>query len=305
MRNNLDVLPQRGNEIRQKCERKRVRYIQRVEDYNQVIKEISGVRIIGVDLEADSFHRYYEKICLIQIGTPKNIYIIDPLAGLDISPVKEILEDPTVVKVMHDPTYDIALLKKTLSVTPRNIFDTSIAGQQLGFRKLGLDNLLKQVLQVEHSKKLNIVDWAKRPLPKEWITYAATDVRYLIELRNLFLEKLPRYEEFKEKCSQLERIIPKEKHFNPENFVKISGASELSSHSKEVLKALYSWRDAEARRQDRAPFMILDSKKLITIAKATIKTREDVKQLLGRKQRNDKTLYNGIFKTVRATQEGN
>ncbi|MFW9856432.1 MAG: ribonuclease D [Candidatus Thorarchaeota archaeon] len=303
MSNNFDVLPLRGDEIRQKCERKSVKYIHRPEDYNQVIDEIRGGRIIGVDLEADSFHRYYEKICLIQIGTPADIYLIDPLAGLDISPVKEILEDPAIEKVMHDPTYDITLLKKTLSIAPRSIFDTSIAGQHLGFRKLGLDNLLKQVLQVEHTKKLNKVDWAKRPLPKEWIAYAATDVRYLIELRELFLEKLPRYEEFKEKCSRLERIMPKEKQFNPENFIKIGGASELSFYSRKVLKALYSWRDVEARRQDRAPFMILDKKKLIAIAEATIKTPEDIKQFLGRRQRKDRTLCDGIFKAVQAIQE--
>ena len=305
MSNSTISLPSKEDQIKRKCQTKDVKIIQTSEDYDQLINEITGCPIIGVDLEFDSFYRYYEKVCLIQIGTPTSIYLIDPLVGLDISPLKKIFEDLTIEKVMHDPKYDIALLKKTLSIAPTNIFDTYLAAQQLGFRKLGLDNLLKQVLKVEHSKKLNRVDWAKRPLPENWIAYAATDVRYLIELKELFLEKLPDHEEFKEKCKQLESIVPKEKHFEAKNFIKIRGANKLSPHSKNILKELYCWRDKEARRQNRAPFMVLDNSKLVAIAKAPITNIEDIKQLLGRKQRENRRLSNGIFKTVQTISKGN
>lgn len=252
-----------------------------------------------MDLEADSFYRYYEKICLIQIATPKKIYLIDTLAGVDNSLLKAVFENSSIEKIFHDPvSYDIAILKENFSIHPVNIFDTQLAARLIGIKRLGLDHLLDKYFGVQIPKKFKRANWGRRPLPKEWLAYAANDVRYLIELKDLLLEKLDSIDLFRDKCKQMEGIVRKPKVFSPEKYLNLRGARKLPEQKRKILKNLYAWREKEARKKDRPPFMILQPSTLIALAQKEITDVEEVKPFLGKKRSKNQKLCQAIFDVI-------
>jgi ribonuclease D len=299
MSNNKPKTFQGGKRGNAKITDKTVVFVQTNQALLQAVKDIQQYSIIGVDLEADSFYRYYEKICLVQIATPKNIYLIDTLANVDHSLLKSIFENPAIEKIFHDPvSYDIGILKRKLGIHPVNIFDTQLAAQLLGVKHLGLDALLKRYFGIKITKKFKRADWGRRPLPKEWLTYAANDVRYLLELRALLTKELGVNAVFRDKCKQMENIerIPKE--FDPMGYTKLRGAKQLSDQKRKVLKNLYLWREKEARRVDRSPFMILQPSMLVPLARKEITDVEGVKSFLGKKRRKNQKLCQAIFEAI-------
>jgi len=88
--------------------------------------------IIGVDLEADSFYHYFEKVCLIQIATESASYVIDPLALKDLSALHPVFSDPRIRKVFHGADYDIRSLYRDFRIEVENLFDTQSASKFLG-----------------------------------------------------------------------------------------------------------------------------------------------------------------------------
>lgn len=283
-----------------RIEKKPILLINSTDHLKSAIKEIKQYQSIAIDLEADSFYRYHERICLFQIGTLENIYLIDMLADLAIAPLQEIIENKTIEKIFHDAAYDIAILKKT-SINPKNIFDTAIAARYIGIRKLGLKSLLKEFFNVQITKKFKRADWGKRPLSQKMIEYAANDVRYLIELKSKLIETLEKtdvLEILQEKCSQLENIKPKVKIFNPDSYIKLPGVQSLPPERKTIVKALYIWRETEAQRINRPPFMILSKEKIIEIGKRSIDSLENVRQVLGTHTKTSKKYSEIIFSII-------
>ena len=138
-----------------------------VEDADALAKMCERLKarsVIGVDTESDSMHHFQEKVCLIQISDVDTDYIVDPLAVKDLSPLGEIINDPKVLKVLHGADYDIVSLKRDYGFTFRNLFDTMIAAQFLGFVKFGLADLVRDTFGVFMDKKFQTHDWASRPL---------------------------------------------------------------------------------------------------------------------------------------------
>jgi len=278
---------------------KSVVFVQTNQALLQAIEDIQQNPIIGVDLEADSFYRYYEKICLVQIATPRMIYLIDTLAKVDHSLLKSVFENPSIEKIFHDPvSYDIGILKRKLGIHPINIFDTQLAARLIGIKRLGLDALLERFFGIKITKKFKKADWGRRPVPEEWLTYAANDVRYLIELRGLLEKELGENSVFRDKCKQMEKIerIPKE--FDPMGYTKLRGVKQLSDQKRKILKNLYLWREKEARRVDRPPFMILQPSMLVPLARKEIIDVEGVKSFLGKKRRKNQKQFQAIFEAI-------
>ena len=93
-----------------------------------LVEKLRTRDVIGVDTEADSFHHYQEKLCLVQISDLEADYIVDPLKVTDLTPLKSVLEDPDIVIILHGGDYDVVSLKRDFGIHINNIFDTMIAG---------------------------------------------------------------------------------------------------------------------------------------------------------------------------------
>ncbi len=151
---------------------------------------LTGESRVAVDLEAAGFHRYSDRVCLLQVSSSDQNFVVDTLA-VDPSPVlRGPLESPTVTVLLHGGDYDLRLLDRDLDLHPVKLFDTQTAAALLGEPSLGLAALLEKYLDVHVSKKYQRADWARRPLPDEMLDYAASDTRHLHELADLLTERL-------------------------------------------------------------------------------------------------------------------
>ena len=136
--------------------------------------------VLALDLEADSLHHYPEKICLVQISTPTETAILDPLAAPEVlDGLASVLADAAVRKIVHGGDYDVRLLKRERAVTVRNLFDTMIAAQLTGRERFGLAALLEEHFGVVLDKRYQRADWSRRPLGPELLAYAAGDTAHL------------------------------------------------------------------------------------------------------------------------------
>ena len=129
----------------------------------------------------------------MQIATTTNGYIIDPLAiGADVGPLGEVFQNQHIEKVVHSADYDLRSLDREWGFRVRNVFDTSVAAAFIGSTRLGLANVLEEVIGVIviKSKKLQRADWTIRPLRDEALAYAAEDVRHILKLREVLGERL-------------------------------------------------------------------------------------------------------------------
>ena len=103
-----------------------------------LVETLSRSSVIAVDTEADSFHHYQEKLCLIQLSDLHADYIVDPLKVTDLSPLAPLFADPRVVKVLHGGDYDVVSLKRDHGMSLVNVFDTMIGAQFAGLPRFGL-----------------------------------------------------------------------------------------------------------------------------------------------------------------------
>src|SRR5678810_684347 len=205
-------------------------YIDRQPAADDFLADISGVREIAVDTEGASFHRFIDRIYLLQITTRERSAIIDPLPIGMPEGLGNILQDSQVEVVFHDADYDLRLLHQDYGWHVNRIFDTRIAAQLLGIKAFGLAALLEQFFGVKLDKKHQRADWSLRPLPQGMLDYAAQDTRYLLDLKDRMsaeLERMGRMSWAREEFALLEgtRWADEEPGMG---FLKLKGARDLN-----------------------------------------------------------------------------
>ena len=235
------------------------------------LNRMTAVREIAVDTEGASFHRFVDRVYLLQLSTRQQSLIVDPLAvpPAALASLGTLLESRDVQVVFHDADYDLRLLRRDYGWTIRNIFDTRVAAQLLGIRAFGLAALLEQYFGVKLDKKHQRADWSMRPLPQDMLDYAEQDTRYLLDLRDRMrenLEKKGRLAWQREECDRLEDLKLSDE--DPGSaFLRIKGARDLERRELAVFRELVIWRDSVARELDRATFRVMGNEQLFDIAK--------------------------------------
>ncbi len=234
------------------------------------VQEMVGSLAIALDTESNSFHHYPEQLCLIQIATHRKVYIIDTMSLKELDPLKEVLVDDSIEKIIHGADYDIRSLDRHCGFRIRNLFDTSLAARFTGITQFGLAALTRDLLgiTINKSKRLQRADWGRRPLSAEALEYAASDVRHLLALREILdqrLQTLGRAAWVAEECARIEEV-----RYTPPNletaYLSVKGAKDLDGHGLAVLQSLFLFREEEAQRQHRPPFFVLPDDSLIFLA---------------------------------------
>ena len=228
---------------------------------------LAKVPRISLDCEAAGFHRYSDRLCLVQLSTPRHDLILDPLA-IDIAPLlRPRLEDPGVQVVMHGADYDLRLLDRDLGIELRGLFDTQAAASLLGAQAVGLAALLDHHLGVKLPKTHQRADWAQRPLPEAMLEYAAGDTRHLPALADILsaaLREKGREEWASEEFEVLEKIRWEEEE-ETDPVTRVKGARDLTPREVTGLRGALAWRDEIARAKDRAPFRVVGDQVLLEI----------------------------------------
>ena len=276
------------------------RLIETPEALEELAQGLRRDRVIGVDTEADSFFHYFDKLCLVQIACKNGIFLVDPLKlkenGGSLAPLEPVLGDPEVRKIFHAADYDLYVVQRYGGIRIRNIFDTMMSAQLLGYPAVGLGALVEHHFGIKLSKDQQRTDWSKRDLSSVQLEYAASDVRYLIELASL-LEKELRAKKRRgwaqEEFALLEEKVWPERQFDKQGYLRIKGAKKLSPRSLAVLRELFLVRDKRARFMDKPAFKVLGNGTLLELAlnpprgKRALSKRKGVTDLVLRRHGNE------------------
>src|SRR5437764_1646561 len=194
-------------------------------------------------------------------------FIVDPLAGIDLEPLRRALESREIV--LHGSDYDLRMLRRGLNFVAHKIFDTLIAARLLGIREFSLAALVKRYFGLELPKGSQKADWAKRPLPARMAEYAINDARYLLPLAEKLEAELDSYQRgdwLRQSCQRaIEQAAMARVRKNDESW-RVGGSGSLKGLAAAVLRALWQWREREAEMADRPPFHILQNEKLLHAA---------------------------------------
>ena len=247
-----------------------VQFIEDSIEITDLVSILNDESAVALDTESNSRHGYPEKVCLIQIATSSGIYLVDSLAVNDLEILEPLLNNPSITKVMHGSDYDIRCLDRQWKLRIRSLFDTGVAARFVGIKHTGLASLIKELLGFDIIKdsKLQKGDWAVRPLSEAALRYAAEDVRYLIELKNVLLERLANLgrdgwvkEEF-ERLAAIQYVAP-----NKETaFLSVKGSYQLDGQGRAILKRLFVLREEEAYRRNIPPYYVIPHEALISLA---------------------------------------
>ena len=258
-------------------------YLDTVPAVETFTTEIAHVTELALDTEGASFHRFVDRIYLLQLSTRDRHAVIDPLPIGAPAGLGRLLESSSVEVVFHDADYDLRLLQQDYGWQITNIFDTRIAAQLLGYTAFGLAALLDRFFDVKLDKKHQRADWSMRPLTTDMLDYAAQDTRFLLALKDHMsaeLTSMGRREWAREEFALLEgtRWADEEPGMS---FLKLKGARDLHRRELAVLRELVPWRDAVARQLDRATFRVLGNEQLLDIARSQPVSRDALGKIKG------------------------
>jgi len=248
---------------------------QRIEttaDLDALARDLMREKVVAVDTEADSFYHYFDKTCLVQIATKKEIFLVDPLAlgGPDeLQPLAKLFAAKDIRKIFHAAEYDLFVLKRDCGFHFDGLFDTMISAQLLGYPAVGLSALVERHFEIRLPKDEQRSDWSSRPLRDDQLTYAAADVAHLIPLAERLereLRKAKRLSWAEEEFETLSRRAWPERSFDKLGYLRIKGARNLDPIALSVLRELYLVRDRRAQEIDRPAFKVLGNRTLLEIA---------------------------------------
>jgi ribonuclease D len=141
-----------------------VRLVQSQADLESLFERFRQEPLLAVDTEAASFHRFHDRVYLLQLSSRQETAVVDPLAVTSLEPLGNALRDPNIEIVFHDADYDLRLLRAEYGLEAVNLFDTRIAAQLLNEPGVGLAALLEKHLGVRLDKRFQRADWSARPL---------------------------------------------------------------------------------------------------------------------------------------------
>ncbi|MCB0795747.1 MAG: ribonuclease D [Flavobacteriales bacterium] len=268
---------------------------------SEAVHTLAGSRSVALDTEASSFHRYHERICLIQMSDRERTYLVDPFAVKDTDGMVALWSDPGTEIVIHDADFDLRLIKRSYGARVNKIFDTLIAAEFMNEPELSLQALLRKYAGVELDKRFQKADWSKRPLPLAMQEYAAMDTAHLLALRDLMenvLKKLGRWSWAQEEFALLTELPYRSDEAAGPGFLRIKGAKRLKGKELAVLREVHAWREGVAEQVDRAPFMVVGNEVLLQLSSSPPSNRKELAQVKGLGERNSDRYGTAILAAV-------
>lgn len=263
----------------------------------------AGTGPVAVDTERASGYRYSQRAYLVQLRREgAGTVLVDPIA-LDgaLDPLPPALEDTEWV--LHAASQDLPCLAE-LDLRPARLFDTELAGRLAGFERVSLGTLVERMLGYRLEKGHSAADWSRRPLPQDWLVYAALDVELLIALRDAMRDELERQGKLDWAHQEFEAVrnaAPAPPRAEP--WRRTSGIHRLRSPRQlAAVRALWEARDTVARDRDLAPGRVLPDSSIVQAAQANPKTEADLVALPvfgGRQQRRRASLWLQALRAAR------
>lgn len=247
-------------------------------------QELLTEPMLAVDTESNSLHAYQGRVCLIQLSTPTQDYIADPILIKDMTPLGAVMSSPNTEKIFHAAEYDILCMKREYGFTFSHLFDTLYAARMVDGQMLGLGELLNTHFGVKADKSHQLDNWGKRPLPESSLHYAQMDTHYLIDLRNHYQARIAAMNALDEIGAVFEdvsHVDPREQAYDPNGFWKLVKPNELNKRQLAILSELFQVRNTIAETMDQPPFKVMDNRVLVNMALQAPGNRRELGSLRG------------------------
>jgi ribonuclease D len=250
---------------------------------SQQVDTKEGLDALALDTESNSFHAYYERVCLIQLSTRDADYAVDPFR-VDARALGVLFGDPKLEIVLHAADYDVRSLKRDFDFHFGRLFDTMIAAKLLGKPGVGLAALVAGAFGVRLAKEQQRSDWGRRPLSADQVAYAHKDTRYLLPLRDLLGRELAatgREAEAKLAFEKQAACEPRPRRWDAEAFRHIRGFRALDTSARAVMRELYSLREERARAANLPPFKIFGEDAMLELSRRRPLSCEELSHVKG------------------------
>ena len=248
-----------------------IHLIEAQQEFEELCSKWRSEKFLAIDTEFIRTNTFYPKLGLLQIADTNNCYLIDPLCISEWSPFAQLL-NLDIEFCIHSCSEDLNLLHTSISMMPREIFDSQLAAAFLGLGySLSYQGLVKLLLGEEIPKDETRSDWLKRPLTDTQLQYAANDVSYLLALREALWEQLKSKDVlqwFEEECvsqTNLATEIENEESWKI-SYTMISNAWKLDDGSLSRLREICYWRELKAREKNKPKNWIAKDNDLFNIA---------------------------------------
>ncbi|MGH2753800.1 MAG: ribonuclease D [Actinomycetota bacterium] len=258
--------------------------VKRRDALDQIVDESRDGGLVAIDTEFMREKTYRARLCLVQVATRNNLYIIDPLDVPDLKPVAELLPDPEVELIVHAGRQDFEIFFERYGTLPKRMFDVQLAAGFAGFgASLPYGRLVESITGTTLTKGESYTDWCRRPLTAAQMTYAADDVRYLPVVRDVLRDKLSaagRLGWVEDEMSMLE---------DPglyatdaaEVWRRVSGRGKMSGKQTAILRELARWREETASRRDIPRGWVVKDQTLLEIARRGPRSVAELKNIRG------------------------
>lgn len=223
------------------------------------VEHLNTCAKIGFDLEFDNnLHTYGFNLCLIQIASAERCFLIDPYSfdTASLQPLLAVFANPAIVKIIHAGGEDYRLLQR-LGCQPKNLFDTELCANMLGYAKTSLGNVVQQNWGIEIDKGLQMSNWTKRPLTADQLRYAANDVVFLLDLHEALESQLTAAQKSAWFAQEMKAVENTSYEWSQKtDFIKKADRDEFSEYDLFVLTELFKFRDEVAQKLNKPAYQV-------------------------------------------------
>lgn len=269
----------------------------------KAVSDCRASHTIGLDTEFVRERTFHARPGLVQVSEGHGVWLLDAVAIPESKALGTLLADSDIVKVLHSVGEDLEILHAVGGCWPEPLFDTQVAAALLGLPlQLRYEHLVKEALDVDLVGGKARNDWCRRPLPEEWLHYAAEDVIWLPRLKERLeelLEDAGRLEWHREDCARIVDAARAGDTTPPLSRVKGAGRMETTDLAR--LDALAQWREAVARQRDLPRRFVIGDDTLIELARAAGQDRlgEAIGRLPGGQRKRFGTTIETMLNEVR------
>ncbi len=237
--------------------------------FRKFINSCLDENIISIDTEFVRNKTYYPRLCLLQIGTSKGSYAIDPNKITNLLLLKKILRNKNILKIFHSPRQDIEIFFNLFGSLPNNIFDTQIAYSFISQEyQISYEKLIFNILKIKLDKTFQYYDWTLRPISQNQLNYALNDVHYLRKIYFKIKEKLKSKNRFDWALEESKIYLNKKLYLNsPQDYWKNIYPSKTKDLNLFMLKKIFEWREKKCVSFDISRKLVFSDKDIIALIK--------------------------------------
>jgi ribonuclease D len=246
-------------------------------ELDSLVDELSDANAYALDTEFHRERTYLPQLAVVQLATRERIALVDALA-VDVRALGRAFQSDAVC-VMHAGSQDLEILELVSGTVPQRMFDTQIAALFCGYRTSSLGRLVEGFLGIQLDKSAQLADWTRRPLPKEDLRYAASDVAHLLALRDVLVSRLDDRGRLQWAEEEIERLRSKDRSApDPATlWWKLRGKTKLNGRARGVAQELSAWRDHVAKQRNRPPRTVLSDMALLALAQRPARNTEQLR----------------------------